>query len=150
MAVEQARVVSVTGRRAVLETVEKSTCGDCRAKAVCGHGVIARKSAKQCLLDAQLNSSMVRLPKAGDWVSLSYPDKDLAQLAGLVYILPITLLVVAITVGDYLGLSASTLLLCAIATMLMAATLVRALVRKITVASMPTVDAIIDIRLVEK
>ncbi len=143
-------VVEVNGRSVTLETLEKSACGGCKAKNVCGHGVLARQSAKRCLLEAVLDPSLRRVPRPGDWVKLSYPDKDLLQLTGLIYILPISLLVIAITLGDYFGLSTYSLLAVVIATMIIAGYAVRAIQQKVSFSTQPVVDAIIDIQLVGK
>jgi len=149
VAVEQARVVSVGDGFAQLETLEKSACGSCKAKSVCGNGVIARYSASRCLLSASASEPLLSSLSPGDWVQLSYPDRDLAILSLLIYIVPALLVVLAAVVGEYLELPAEMLLLLVISTMLVCMFIARYVQKFLNLSQRPVIDSLVDIRFTE-
>jgi len=149
VAIEQARVVSVGDGFAELETLEKSACGSCKAKSVCGNGVIARYSANRCLLKASVSEPLRSQLEPGDWVNLSYPDRDLAIVSILVYIVPAILVVLAAIVGEYLQLPVLVLLLLVLSTMLGCVYLARYTQSSFNLSQRPIIDSLVDIRFTE-
>jgi len=120
---EQARVVAVEPGAVWVETLRKSTCSSCSAKAGCGQGVLeqlgssGRRGYIRALSTLQLG--------VGDAVIIGVREDLLVRGSLLVYLLPLLGLFAAAVLADQAGLSEPWLILAALLGFLFACCAVR-------------------------
>lgn len=109
MSVERARVVSVQrgaiGGRDLLwvEAFQRSTCGSCTAREVCGQGVLSRWFARKARhYSVVCEAGEASLLTVGQWVEIAVPNGIVVRVSLLVYILPLLFLITGAGLSGYL------------------------------------------------
>lgn len=96
---EMATVVAINQDKVTLESQVKSSCSSCQQVDNCGSGQVAKAIPLKKL--TLVVSSKLSL-NIGDSVVLGLPEKGLLQVAAQVYLLPLTGLIAASALGQYL------------------------------------------------
>lgn len=110
MLTERGRVVAVEQDSAWVETLRESACGQCSARAGCGHGLLnsALPGSSRALVRARLPETLRRGVRVHDEVELSLPEGRFLRAAALLYLMPLLGGVVAAVTGDRLLVGAGT------------------------------------------
>lgn len=109
---EQGRVVSFEPGSAWVETVRRSTCGSCQARAGCGQALLtklgagARQGYLRVLTDRPL--------KVGDNVVIGLPENAVVTASLLMYLFPLCGLFLAALAADAVGLAEAWVILAAL------------------------------------
>ena len=98
----RARVVACDGKRVTLEAIQQSSCDQCSDKE-CGNGQVNRALSKR-YHHLVLPVSSPLLP--GDEVILEIPEQGLLTAAGLMFVLPLLMLMMGALLGQWLLVSA--------------------------------------------
>lgn len=108
---EQARVVSSEPGAAWVETVRRSTCGSCQARAGCGQALLQRLGggARQGYIRVLSDQPM----QVGDQVIIGLPENAVVNASMCMYILPLLGLFSVAFLADRAGLSEPWVILCA-------------------------------------
>lgn len=102
---ETARVIRREGDRIELETVSRSACGRCAARAGCGQPLLARVLGERTDNRLTLTTSSVDDAAPGDMARLGLEERDLLVAALLLYGLPTLSIVVGALVGQWMDQS---------------------------------------------
>ena len=92
MLIEAGRVVAIDADIAWVETLRRSTCGECAARRGCGHGLLnaSLPGASRGLIRARLPERLRGELQLHDTVELALPERSLLRAASLLYLLPLT------------------------------------------------------------
>lgn len=110
---EQGQVVACEAGAVWVETVRRSTCGSCSARAGCGQALLqkvaagARRGRIRVLCSEPL--------RVGEQVLIGVPEQAVLRGSVLVYLLPLLCLFAAAMLGQAAGLSEPWLILLAVA-----------------------------------
>ncbi|WP_374288198.1 SoxR reducing system RseC family protein [Pseudomonas fluvialis] len=100
---ERGRVVALEQGAVWVQTLRKSTCSSCSAKATCGQGVLDSLGLGR---ERGHVRALCRLPvQVGDQVMIGVREEQLLQSAVLVYLLPLLGLFAGALLADGLGWS---------------------------------------------
>ena len=104
MLTESARVVAVEDSAVWVETLRQSSCGSCAARSGCGHGMLntARAGVSKGLLKAALPADRKMVVSLHDTVEISMPEQGFLRAAGLLYAMPLLVMLVAAGLADQL------------------------------------------------
>lgn len=100
---EQGKVLSIEPDAVWVETIRRSTCGSCQARAGCGQALLqklgsgARFGFIRVLCDQKL--------QVGDEVIIGLPEDAVLKASALMYALPLIMLFVFASLADVAGLS---------------------------------------------
>lgn len=104
--IESGRVVAIESDALWVETLQKTTCGNCAAQKGCGQGILqqlypARSNHLRVLMtgDGPHATDLVRPYRIGDRVEFSLPDHIIVTGSLLLYLVP----VVGLLLGTMLG-----------------------------------------------
>lgn len=91
MIIEPAKIIAIDGNRVWLDVVQKTSCGTCKAKSACGHGIANELSAqtKNICLEVEIESHQAKDYSIGDTVNVAYQEAGLLLSAGVMYFLPL-------------------------------------------------------------
>ncbi|MBL4834912.1 MAG: SoxR reducing system RseC family protein [Pseudomonas sp.] len=100
---ERGRVVSVESGAAWVETIRRSTCGSCQARAGCGQALLER-------LGSGARRGFIRVIAAhpvevGDEVIIGLPEDAVLKASALMYVLPLLMLFFFTGLADLAGLA---------------------------------------------
>ncbi|MFO7706520.1 MAG: SoxR reducing system RseC family protein [Halopseudomonas sp.] len=100
---EQGRVVSCEPGAAWVETVRRSTCGSCQARAGCGQALLQRlgAGARQGYIRVLSDQPL----QVGDQVLIGLPENAVVNASLCMYMLPLVGLFSAAVVADNAGLT---------------------------------------------
>lgn len=102
MLTETGRVVALEGGVAWVETLRRDTCGQCAARAGCGHGLLnsTLPGASRALVRARLPDALRGEVQVQDTVQLALSEKSLLRAASLLYLLPLAAALAAALLAD--------------------------------------------------
>ncbi len=105
MLVESARVVAIEADALWVETVRKSACGKCSAKAGCGHGLMNSYAAgnKLHLVRVLLGDFRADDFNVHDDIDIALEERVLVSGALWVYLFPLVLMAIGTVLGDSWG-----------------------------------------------
>tara|TARA_R110000850_G_scaffold87866_2_gene188728 strand:+ start:20506 stop:20979 length:474 start_codon:yes stop_codon:yes gene_type:complete len=110
---ERGRVVGIEPGAAWVETIRRSTCGSCQARAGCGQALLER-------LGARSRRGFIRVifdqPVAvGDEVIIGLPEDAVLKASALMYVLPLAMLFLFAFLTNLAGLAEPWIILAAVA-----------------------------------
>lgn len=103
MLTESGRVVAVEQDHLWVETISRSACGNCQARAGCGQSLLARWAEKNAYLRVPLDNGDPASFAVDDQLTLGIPDDVVVKSSLLIYLLPIMLLLAGAIVGEQVG-----------------------------------------------
>ncbi|MDH5473716.1 MAG: SoxR reducing system RseC family protein [Gammaproteobacteria bacterium] len=95
---EQATVVALEGKDALLQTQRKSACQSCSVKKGCGTSVISKVVGKR---SSQIRVANVLDAKLGDTVLLGVHEDALVQGSLLIYAMPLLAMLLLAVAGEF-------------------------------------------------
>ncbi len=95
MILETGRIVSIEPEGLWVETIQRSTCGSCKAEKGCGQSLIAKWSGHTSYIWVLLEGRNPANYEIGDEIKLGIPEEVIAKGAMLVYLLPLITLLAA-------------------------------------------------------
>lgn len=96
---EQGRIVRISSGQTWVESINRSACGQCAAKSVCGQSALAKwAEASNLLAIDDVNPDW----QVGDHVSFYVPGDALARAALLVYMMPLACMLLLSTLAYHL------------------------------------------------
>ncbi len=95
MILETGRIVSIEPEGLWVETIQRSTCGSCKAEKGCGQSLIAKWSGHTSYIWVLLEGRNPANYQLGDEIKLGIPEDVIAKGAMLVYLLPLITLLAA-------------------------------------------------------
>lgn len=95
MILETGRIVSIEPEGVWVETIQRSTCGTCKAEKGCGQSLIAKWSGHTSYIWVLLEGRNSTDYQLGDEIKIGVPEDVIAKGAILVYILPLITLLIA-------------------------------------------------------
>lgn len=100
---ERGRVVSVEPGAAWVETIRRSTCGSCQARAGCGQALLERlgSGGRRGFLRV-ISDHRVQV---GDEVVIGLPEDAVLKASALMYVLPLLMLFLFAACADLAGLA---------------------------------------------
>ncbi|UTA46288.1 SoxR reducing system RseC family protein [Simiduia sp. 21SJ11W-1] len=98
---EQGRIVRIEAGKTWVESINRSACAQCSAKAVCGQSAMAKWAETANLLAIDETDPIF---KVGDQITFTVQADALARAALLVYLLPLVTMI-AMAAGFYRFLS---------------------------------------------
>lgn len=97
--VEQATVVDVFDDGVLVESINRSACGQCAAKSVCGQNTLARwAESSNNLIIAKPDASL----RSGDVIEISMDGAIIAKASLVVYLMPLLMLILGSSVAHAL------------------------------------------------
>ncbi|GAB1258175.1 alginate biosynthesis regulator MucC [Aurantivibrio plasticivorans] len=99
---ENGRVVAVDGESVWVETISRSACGSCSAKAGCGQSVLAKWAEKHSYLQLSLDGRASDSIRVNDQITIGIPDDSVVKSALLLYCVPLITLVLGASLGSSL------------------------------------------------
>lgn len=102
MMTESVRVVAVGKDHLWVEAVSRSACGNCQARAGCGHSLLSRWAEKTSYLKVPLDQHDSRRFAVNDQVTLAIPEQTVVKGSLLVYCLPLLLLTMGALAGQHI------------------------------------------------
>lgn len=108
---EQGKILSIEPGAVWVETIRRSTCGTCQARAGCGQALLqrlgsgARRGFIRVLCDRPL--------QVGDEVIIGLPEDAVLRASALMYVLPLLMLFLFAVLADAAGLSEGWVILAA-------------------------------------
>ncbi|CAM3581757.1 SoxR reducing system RseC family protein [Parendozoicomonas haliclonae] len=100
---ERGRVVKVEATSVWVETLRKSTCGQCQASNTCGHGLMNRMMPSRS--HAYIRASSATALKVGDEVTIALPEQAVLSASVLVYLGPLLAMLLGVVLGSMAGLA---------------------------------------------
>ncbi|MEH6627323.1 MAG: SoxR reducing system RseC family protein [Motiliproteus sp.] len=101
---ESGRVVEITSKGILVETVRQSACGGCSAAKGCGQKVIASIGQGQ-RFEVLADNPQQLILHAGDGVVLGLDEGVFLKASSLAYLLPLIFMIVAALIADLLKVS---------------------------------------------
>ncbi len=101
MAEERALVLEVKGEQVHVQTQRVSACQSCQIKSSCGQSLLSKIGSEKTIEFVVDNSLSA---KPGDIVVVSIPDQGLLLASSLMFMLPLSLMVVAAMLAGAAGL----------------------------------------------
>lgn len=93
-------VTRIAEQQAWVTTERQSTCGKCKARSSCGHGIMNANATVQ--IAVPLDEHMV---KEGDEVELGIEPRELVSVSFAIYLVPLLALLATLWIGSWLALS---------------------------------------------
>lgn len=106
MIVEPAKIIAIDAENIWVDVVQKSSCGSCKAKSACGHGIANELSSqsKNVCMSVALDATDNKAYKVGDTVNIAIHETGLLISAGLMYFFPIlSLLIFSAVAAQFTG-----------------------------------------------
>ena len=128
MLTENAKVVAIDDDGLWVETLKQSACGACSAKSGCGQHVLTKYLSEMTCIKARFGGSPSRrIWKLGDEVEIGVEENAVAVSALLVYLLPLTCLIVFVALAHAMKLPEMFVALCGFSGLFIAAFLLKRL-----------------------
>lgn len=87
-----------------VETARRAACGSCSSRLLCGRGLLAlTASANQCRVQVEPGDFSPGELRVDDEVAITLPGGSLLAGVGLVYLLPLVLMVAGLLLGGVAG-----------------------------------------------
>lgn len=102
MILETGRIVSIEPEGVWVETIQRSTCGSCRAEKGCGQRLIAKWSGHTSYIWVLLEGRNPANYQIGAEITIGIPEEVIARGALLVYLLPLFTLLTATLLTHHL------------------------------------------------
>lgn len=102
MIIETGRIVSVEQEGVWVETIQKTTCGSCKAEKGCGQSLIHKWDGHTSYIWVLLEGRDPQRYRLGDEIQIGIPEEVIARGAMVVYIVPLLALVIATAVSHIL------------------------------------------------
>lgn len=120
---EQGRVLSVEHGAVWVETVRRSTCGSCQARAGCGQALLQKlgSGARRGFVRALCDGS----PRVGDQVLIGVPEDALVKSSLWVYAVPLAGLFILALLAQALGWQEPAIIAAAVTGLVLGLLLVR-------------------------
>lgn len=101
MMTESGRVVAVEQGYLWVETISRSACGNCQARAGCGQSLLARWAEKNSYLKVPLDDRDPGTFSVNEQLTLGIPEDVIVKSSLLIYCSPIALLLLGAIAGQY-------------------------------------------------
>lgn len=95
MILETGRIVAIESEGVWVETIQRSTCGTCRAEKGCGQRLMAKWSGHTAYIWVLLEGRNPASYQIGDEITLGIPEDVIAKGAMVVYLVPLFTLLIA-------------------------------------------------------
>ncbi len=125
MIIETGRIVSIEADGVWVETIQKTACGSCKAEKGCGQRLLNKWDGHTSYIWVLLEGRNPASYQQGDEIEIGVPEEVIARGALLVYMVPITMLVVATAIAHVQFASEGITTLSGLAGLLIGALLVR-------------------------
>jgi len=99
---ETGRIVSIEPEGVWVETIQRSTCGTCKAEKGCGQSLMAKWGGHTSYIWVLLEGRNPAGYQIGDEITLGIPEDVIAKGAMLVYLLPLITLLTATVLAHQL------------------------------------------------
>jgi len=102
MILETGRIVSIEPEGLWVETIQRSTCGTCKAEKGCGQSLMAKWAGHTSYIWVLLEGRNPADYQRGDEINIGIPEEVIAKGAMLVYMLPLVTLIIATALAHQL------------------------------------------------
>ncbi|PLW83156.1 alginate biosynthesis protein AlgM [Kineobactrum sediminis] len=101
MLTETGRVVAIEEDSVWVETIRKSTCGNCAAQQGCGHGLLNRiRDGQRGLVRVLPGEFAPNACRVHDEVSISIPEEVILRGSAIVYMVPLAAMLAGAALGS--------------------------------------------------
>lgn len=102
MIIESGRIVSIEPEGLWVETIQKTTCGSCKAEKGCGQKLLNQWDGHTSYIWVLLEGRESKSYQLGDEIQIGIPEEVIAKGSLLVYMVPVLALVAATTIAHSL------------------------------------------------
>lgn len=125
MIIETGRILAIEPEGLWVETLQRSTCGSCKAQKACGQRVLAEMGANASRLWVLLDGRDIANYRPGDEVKIGVPENVIAKGALLIYLVPLVTMIAAVIWAHGKAMGDGPTAACALVGLLLGAAIVR-------------------------
>ena len=125
MVFETARIIAIESKGLWVETIPHSACGSCHAQKGCGQRLLSKSGVVTSQLWVLLNGCDSSDYHVGEEIKISVPENVIVQGALFIYMVPLIVMLVTISIAHYLAASDAFSAVSALFGLLLGAAIVR-------------------------